>query len=109
MNDEFCGIWVDMLIEKHECFEVTQRTQPVQLGDRTIQLSIPPHAPEFEVVEFSQTGSLLFLLLKEVEARFANERLGTVVVAVETSADHFTTRLWHETYPYLFQYLNPLK
>ena len=97
--------WVDMLMEKHECFDVGLREEQITIGARTITLAVPSYAPNFELNTFSQSDQILFLLLKNLEQDFDGKKTGIVAIATETEPDYFVVKLWHETYPWLFEKL----
>jgi len=102
-NQQCC----DLLTEEHECGLMTTRVEIVQIDSASIRLHVPECVPQFEVVECLRSGDRLYLILKDLETVGWDAPQGTITIATQKPDGSFAAILWHATYPFIWQHLQP--
>jgi hypothetical protein len=100
--------WIDCLWEKHECwsYDDPKTVQIVHQGVE-IRLLLPEYLPEFEVITIAECGEILFLIGRILDENFEFEGMpcGLSVIARRQELGLFSAVVWHEHYPWVFEYL----
>ena len=99
-------IWLDRLCEKHECFphgDVVMKQ--IQVNSQTVSLAIPHSLARVAPLRTALADDVLFILGTDQEQSYDGLPLGVVIVARRSGPETFTTRVWHELYPWAIKYL----
>jgi hypothetical protein len=102
-------LWVDELREKHECggYDGYSLTTELVLDGRRIMLRHPfsLEAAEFLSVTKSDSGELLYLIVRQPRPHGYFPNAAIMIVAKRREADNYAAVVWHELYPWAFKYL----
>jgi hypothetical protein len=106
LPDGMDELWVDILREKHECYGMKHTaTIDVSVAGRTVQLIVPDHLAETEIVTAALGDGLLFAVGREGNPWDRDEYLGVVMAARQQDHDTYLVHVWHALYPYALKYL----
>ncbi|HEX6984393.1 MAG TPA: hypothetical protein VF170_03400 [Planctomycetaceae bacterium] len=100
-------LWIDQLLEKHECFTFDRYVARMEVehdGER-LTLLLPDYLARFEVVRTAGRGGVLFLLGRDEREFGRGERLGVLAVARRRPDGAYAVHVWHELYPWALKHL----